>query len=97
MGPPDLPSRLKILELYTKKMPTGKDVNLQEIASKTDLYSGADLKNLCRNAGVSALRKYQSSNQVILLFYFILFYFILFYFILFYFILFYFILFLVSC
>ena len=54
--PPDEANRLKILNVHTKAMPLGKDVNLADIAKKTEGYVGADLENLCREAGMIAYR-----------------------------------------
>jgi transitional endoplasmic reticulum ATPase len=54
--PPDEPNRLKILKVHTKAMPLGSDVTLSDIAKKTDGYVGADLENLCREAGMIAYR-----------------------------------------
>ncbi|WXG40403.1 MAG: CDC48 family AAA ATPase [Candidatus Freyarchaeum deiterrae] len=56
---PDRASRLRILQLYSvdKGMPLAKDVKLERIADRTDGYSGADLENLCRDAGMAALRE----------------------------------------
>ncbi|MEM2940736.1 MAG: CDC48 family AAA ATPase [Thermoproteota archaeon] len=54
--PPDEASRLQILKIHTGKMPL-KDVSLEEVAKKTEGYSGADLEALCREAGLNALRR----------------------------------------
>ncbi len=54
--PPDKSARLEILRVHTRKMPLAEDVNLEEIADKTDGYSGADLANLVREAGMHAIR-----------------------------------------
>ncbi len=62
--PPEEEGRLKILEVHTKKMPLAKDVNLQEIAKKTDGYVGADLENLCREAGMMAYRENPDATEV---------------------------------
>ena len=61
---PDLEGRRKILEVHTKKMPLAKDVDLDEIADQTDGYVGADLENLCREAGMNAYRKNPESSEV---------------------------------
>ncbi|OYT43213.1 MAG: hypothetical protein B6U88_01575 [Candidatus Aenigmarchaeota archaeon ex4484_56] len=53
---PDEKARLQILKIHTKKMPLSKDVNLEEIAKKTDGYSGADLEALCKEAAILALK-----------------------------------------
>jgi transitional endoplasmic reticulum ATPase len=54
---PDLESRLKILEVHTNGMPLAEDVFLKHIAQITDGYSGADLENVCREAGMQAIRE----------------------------------------
>ncbi|KAM3625454.1 uncharacterized protein V6R79_012391 [Siganus canaliculatus] len=46
--PPDQQARLCILKVCTQSMPLGADVCLEELATKTELYSGADLENLCK-------------------------------------------------
>uniref|UniRef100_A0ABM0MML0 Spermatogenesis-associated protein 5-like protein 1-like n=1 Tax=Saccoglossus kowalevskii TaxID=10224 RepID=A0ABM0MML0_SACKO len=46
--PPDSQTRHQILRVHTRHSPLATDVNLQEISAKTELYSGADLENLCR-------------------------------------------------
>ena len=43
--------------IHTTKMPLGKDVDLDEIAERTDRYTGADLEDLVRRAGLFALRE----------------------------------------
>ena len=54
---PDLESRIKILEVHTHKMPLAKDVSLKHVAQITEGYSGADLENVCREAGMQAIRE----------------------------------------
>ena len=54
---PDFVSRLKILEVHSKKMPLDDDVSLKHIAQITEGYSGADLENVCREAGMQAIRE----------------------------------------
>ncbi|HLH86775.1 MAG TPA: VCP-like ATPase [Thermoplasmataceae archaeon] len=61
---PDEASRLKILQVHTKNMPLAKDVNLKEIAKKTEGYVGADLENLCREAGMMAYRENPDASEV---------------------------------
>ncbi len=55
--PPDLPARLQILKIHTRKMPLDSSVNLEEIAARTEGYTGADLEALCREAGMIAIRE----------------------------------------
>ena len=56
IGPPDLESRLKILEIHTKNMPL-MNVDLLSVAEMTDGFVGADLAALCREAGLIAYRE----------------------------------------
>nr|XP_057945120.1 spermatogenesis-associated protein 5-like protein 1 isoform X2 [Doryrhamphus excisus]XP_057945121.1 spermatogenesis-associated protein 5-like protein 1 isoform X2 [Doryrhamphus excisus] len=55
--PPDQQTRLAILKVCTKSMPVDPDVCLEELAVGTDLYSGADLENLCKEAALLALEE----------------------------------------
>jgi transitional endoplasmic reticulum ATPase len=54
---PDRDARLHILKIHTDKMPLGKDVELQSLADRTHGYTGADLENLTRRAGLHAIRE----------------------------------------
>jgi transitional endoplasmic reticulum ATPase len=49
--------RLRILQIHTADMPLGDDVDLDSIAARTERYTGADLENLVRRAGMQALRE----------------------------------------
>ncbi|MFH1328573.1 MAG: AAA family ATPase, partial [Candidatus Bathyarchaeota archaeon] len=57
-------ARLEIFKIYTKSMPLNKDVELTELASMTQGYSGADIHSLVREAGISALRKSIVAKEV---------------------------------
>lgn len=61
--PPDLQARLEILKICTKTMPV-KDVDLSALAARTENYTGADLKNLCREAALLSLTEDLSSDLV---------------------------------
>jgi transitional endoplasmic reticulum ATPase len=54
---PDYEGRIKILEVHTKNMPLNEDISLEKIGLMTEGYSGADLENLCREAGLQAIRE----------------------------------------
>jgi transitional endoplasmic reticulum ATPase len=54
---PDLAAREKILKVHTINMPLANNVSLKHIAQLTEGYSGADLENVCREAGMQALRE----------------------------------------
>ncbi len=53
---PDANTRFNILKVHTKKMPLEKDVDLEDIASLTENYTGAEIENVCREAGMNAIR-----------------------------------------
>ncbi|XP_071757610.2 ATPase family gene 2 protein homolog B [Centroberyx gerrardi] len=55
--PPDQQARLAILKVCTETMPTDADVCLEELAAQTELYSGADLENLCKEAALLTLQE----------------------------------------
>ena len=46
--PPDSAARLDILHVLTAGMPLSGCVDLEVLAHQADLFSGADLSNLCR-------------------------------------------------
>lgn len=64
IGPPTKEARLKILKVHTKNMPIDSDVDLVKIAEKTVNYTGADLQNLVREAGLEAIRKNINAKTV---------------------------------
>jgi ATP-dependent metalloprotease len=51
---PDVKGRLQILDLYAKKMPLSKDVDLETLARGTPGMSGAELFNLVNQAAIKA-------------------------------------------
>ncbi|KAI8501313.1 spermatogenesis-associated protein 5-like protein 1 [Branchiostoma belcheri] len=55
--PPDSTARAEILLVHSRKMPLAQDVDIQELADRTNMYSGADLENLCREAAMQALQQ----------------------------------------
>jgi transitional endoplasmic reticulum ATPase len=57
IGLPDAEARLHILGIHTREMPTDPDLNLEQIASLTGSYSGADLEALCREAALVCMRR----------------------------------------
>src|SRR5437763_1550603 len=59
IGPPDVAGRREILEIHTREMPLSDDAQafLDEIAKRTHGFLGADLMELCRDAGLSRLRR----------------------------------------
>ncbi|KAI9170084.1 hypothetical protein LWI28_022345 [Acer negundo] len=62
--PPDLEARYEILRVHTRNMKVGDDVDLRGIAEDTELFTGAELEGLCREAGIVALRENISATVV---------------------------------
>lgn len=68
IGVPDREGRLEILQIHSRGMPLTKEVDLDGIAEVTNGFVGADLRALCREAAMQALRKklpeldYRSGN-----------------------------------
>ncbi len=58
IGVPNGEGRLEILQIHTRGMPLAEDISLQELASELHGYTGADIKALCREAAMKALRRY---------------------------------------
>jgi cell division protease FtsH len=54
---PDRTGRVKILQVHTRSIPLGDDVDLDEIAASTPGMVGADLANLCNEAALLAARR----------------------------------------
>lgn len=54
---PDEPTRIDIFKVHTGKMPLAKDVVVKDLANMSAGYTGADIENLCREAGMEAIRR----------------------------------------
>ncbi len=61
---PDMEARIEILKVHTRKMPIDDDVDLIKIAKETEGYSGADIANLIREAGMYAIRNEEKLTTV---------------------------------
>ena len=60
IGPPNETGRLQILKIHTREMPISQAAvdYLPELANNTHGFVGADLMELCREAGLNALRRH---------------------------------------
>ena len=58
IGVPNAEERFEILGIHTRGMPLAHDIDLQGLASELNGYTGADIKALCREAAMKALRRY---------------------------------------
>lgn len=57
VGTPDRAGREHILGIHTAKMPLADDVDLAALAGQTERFTGADLEDVVRRAGLAALRR----------------------------------------
>ena len=64
VGPPDVAGRRRILAIHAKGMPLGPDVDLETLARRTERFTGADLEDLTRRAGLTALRRDLNNTEV---------------------------------
>ncbi|ATY33070.1 CDC48 family AAA ATPase [Sphingomonas psychrotolerans] len=64
VGVPDKAGRERILRIQTEKMPLASDVDLGDIAEQTPRYTGADLEDVVRRAGLVALRESLQAREV---------------------------------
>jgi transitional endoplasmic reticulum ATPase len=61
---PDREGRRHILSIHTKEMPLAADVDLDRLADRTERFTGADLEDLVRRAGLFALRQSIDTESV---------------------------------
>ncbi|KAJ5518979.1 ATPase AAA-type core [Penicillium expansum] len=61
---PDQNTKKKIFTLHTSKMSLGDDVDLEEFISQKDDLSGADIRAICTEAGLMALRERRMRVQM---------------------------------
>ncbi|MGQ9583367.1 MAG: CDC48 family AAA ATPase [Thermoplasmatota archaeon] len=60
--PPDREARRKILEVHTRSKPLAKDVSLEELAKKTEGFTGADIASLVNEAVMLSIREHIRSS-----------------------------------
>ena len=63
VNPPDQTGRKAILEIHTRGVPLGPDVDLEGLASATPGMVGADLRNLVNEAALTAARRGNANVQ----------------------------------
>ena len=61
---PEAAGRRRILAIHTATMPLAEDVDLDDLAERTDRFTGADLEDLTRRAGLYALRRSLKAEKV---------------------------------
>ncbi len=55
--PPDKEARKEIFKIHLRGKPLAEDVNIDELAERTEGYTGADIEAVCREAGMLAIRE----------------------------------------
>ncbi len=55
---PDEEARKKIFEIHLKKKPVAEDVDIEDLAKRTQNYTGADIEAVCNEATMAAIREY---------------------------------------
>ncbi len=64
VGVPSAEGRRRILAIQTQKMPLADDVDLDAVARRTERFTGADLEDVVRRAGLFALRESLDTREV---------------------------------
>jgi cell division protease FtsH len=65
ISPPDATGRRKILEVHTRQVPLGPDVDLSALAATTVGMVGAELRNLVNEAALLAARRGQRQVRMV--------------------------------
>ena len=58
VSPPDFEARKEILMIHLKKKPLAEDVDIEDLAKRTEGYTGADLAAVCNTAVMLAIREH---------------------------------------
>ena len=65
VGTPDAKGREHILHIHTAKMPLASDVDLAHVAAETERFTGADLEDVVRRAGLIAIRRHGEQVEAV--------------------------------
>jgi len=57
VAPPTAEDREEIFKIFTRNMPLAPNVDIHELAVKSEFFSGADIESLCREAAIRSLRE----------------------------------------
>lgn len=58
IGPPDESARREILRIRTRKVKLASDINLDDVALRTQGFSGAEMVQICSEASKAAMRQF---------------------------------------
>jgi transitional endoplasmic reticulum ATPase len=62
---PDHDGRKKIFKIYLEKLPVSNDIDLKQLAEKTERYSGADIKAVCESIAQMTAQEAASEHKVL--------------------------------
>ncbi len=65
LPPPDYNARKLIFNLYLKKLPVSKEIDLDKIAEATERYTGADIKALCEVVAQKVAQEASTKHTVL--------------------------------
>jgi transitional endoplasmic reticulum ATPase len=65
VGTPSAEGRARILQIHTARMPLADDVDLAKVAAEAERFTGADLEDVVRRAGLAAIRKHGENAQIV--------------------------------
>jgi transitional endoplasmic reticulum ATPase len=60
---PDADDRALILKLCCRRVPLAADVDVAELISRMDGFTGADIESLCKKATLSAIAEFQERKD----------------------------------
>ncbi|CAM8892505.1 unnamed protein product [Rhodiola kirilowii] len=64
VGPPNESDREAIFRIHLRKSPLTSEVNIKELASLTEGYTGADISSVCREAGLNAFEENIGASSI---------------------------------
>nr|5WC0_A Chain A, Meiotic spindle formation protein mei-1 [Caenorhabditis elegans]5WC0_B Chain B, Meiotic spindle formation protein mei-1 [Caenorhabditis elegans]5WC0_C Chain C, Meiotic spindle formation protein mei-1 [Caenorhabditis elegans]5WC0_D Chain D, Meiotic spindle formation protein mei-1 [Caenorhabditis elegans]5WC0_E Chain E, Meiotic spindle formation protein mei-1 [Caenorhabditis elegans]5WC0_F Chain F, Meiotic spindle formation protein mei-1 [Caenorhabditis elegans]5WC1_A Chain A, Meiot len=59
---PDIDARKKLIEKSMEGTPKSDEINYDDLAARTEGFSGADVVSLCRTAAINVLRRYDTKS-----------------------------------
>lgn len=63
IGPPDFEARQEIFRIWTSQSVLHAEVDLEDLADRTEGYSGAEIVSICETAGDAALDEEEETGQ----------------------------------
>ena len=58
IGVPNIEERIEVLQIHTRGMPLSDDINMKKLAGELHGYTGADIRALCREAAMKAMKRH---------------------------------------